>query len=180
MKKRGNIKSEYIIPFSGLKEARHSFEFELEKKFFDTITDSLVDDGEVKVDFVLEKRSTMLVLEFSIAGQIVAECDRCTDAVKIDIESQETLYVKFGIDTIDDNDDIIMLDESDYEIDIAPFIYEFIVLAVPSRKVHPEGMCNEEYMNKLEEYIQLEEIDSEDEDEDDDIDPRWAALRNIK
>lgn len=178
MKKRENKKSEYVIPFSGLKEARHSFEFEIEKEFFGSISDSLIEGGKIHIDFVLEKRSTMLILEFEMDGYITAPCDRCTDPVDVDVEASEKLYVKFGEESMADSDEIIVLSEADYEIDIAPFIYEFIVLATPTRKVHEEGECNEEYLNKLEEYSFPEVDDSE--DDDDDIDPRWAMLKNIK
>ena len=177
MKKRENKKSEYVIPFSGLKEARHSFEFEIDKEFFENIPDSLVDDGNVKVDFVLEKRSSMLILEFEIQGLLTSPCDRCNEPVEIEVEASEKLYVKFTDESMEDTDEIIILSESDYEIDIAPYIYEFIVLAAPSRRVHEEGECDEEYLNKLEEYSHLEIDESEEEEE---IDPRWAKLKNLK
>lgn len=180
MKKREENKSEFVIPFSGLKEARHSYEFEIDRKFFENIPESLIDDGNIKIDFVLEKRTNMLILEFEIQGSITVPCDRCMDDVNIPVESEDKLYVKFGEESLEETDDIITIPEAEYEIDIAPFIYEFVVLASPSRRVHEEDECNQEYLEKIEEYSHFEIDEEADEESDEDIDPRWAALKNLK
>jgi uncharacterized metal-binding protein YceD (DUF177 family) len=56
-----------------------------------------------------------------------------------------------------------------------------MVVALPSRTVHPEDECNEEMLDLLEEYSGYyeDESDEENNDEDDDIDPRWEALKKL-
>lgn len=177
MKKGSENKKEFVIPFSGLKEGIHSYNFEISKEFFENISYSQIDEGNIQLEFVLEKRNTMMILEFKIDGEIQAPCDRCLDPVTAHIESENKLYVKFGEESSNDSEEIVVLHESDYEIDIAPYTYEFIVLAIPSRIVHEEKDCNQEYLEKLEEYSYHTE---ESEDDEEETDPRWDALKKLK
>ncbi|NJX17426.1 DUF177 domain-containing protein, partial [Tamlana crocina] len=58
------------------------------------------------------------------------------------------------------------------------YIYELIVLAVPSKRVHPgvlDGTLKSEVLEKLDELSPREkEIKAEE-----DIDPRWEKLKNL-
>ena len=64
------------------------------------------------------------------------------------------------------------------KINIGEFIYEFITLAVPLKKLHPR------FEDELEEDDEPEMIyTSQDEEETDDsqeTDPRWEALKKLK
>ena len=66
-------------------------------------------------------------------------------------------------------------------------IFEFASLLLPSRRIHPEGECNEEMLKEIDNYLMVEsdnveeETDNDQEDpEDNDIDPRWSQLKNLK
>ena len=54
-----------------------------------------------------------------------------------------------------------------------------IALSIPLRHVHPnekgENGCNQEMLNRLGNIIH-----DEDDEEEQEIDPRWAALKNLK
>jgi uncharacterized metal-binding protein YceD (DUF177 family) len=168
---------QFIIPFKGLKVGRHDFSFEINDKFFDDFIDSEIKKGKVSVDVCLDKKTTMLELDFNIKGEVWVICDRCLDDFLLPIEYESKLYVKFGEATEEQTDEILILSHNEYEIDIAQFIYEFIHLSLPYKKLHPtdnkgKSLCNKEMLNKLNEYIiHKNEIN--------DIDPRWDDLKNL-
>jgi len=87
------------------------------------------------------------------------------------------LVVKFGDEYNNDNDEILIIPHSEYQINIAQYVYEMLVLSVPLKKVHPgvlDGTLKSEVLDKLEE---LQPKDTKENKED--IDPRWDALKKL-
>ncbi len=130
----------------------------------------------------MEKQSTMLVLHFEVSGNITVPCDRCSDELEVDLEGNYRLIVKFSDDDAIDTDEIIYLTSSEHQIDVEDFIYQFIHLSAPAKRVHPQGKCNEEMMEALEEYLVTEKPEDsvEEDSKSDKEDPRWAALKKLK
>lgn len=169
---------QYSIPFTGLKNDLHEFDFEIDKRFFDEFDYSLVKDGELKVVVKLEKLEAMMILNFNIEGFLSLDCNLCLNNYPEKTIINERIIVKF-----DDDDDlsqtteeILVLSKSDYELDIAPLLYEYINLAVPinSRCDNPgnEAFCDIEMVSKIE---RLSNTEKESQD-----DPRWEILKKIK
>lgn len=183
---RMSERSEYVIQYSGLKLGTHSFEFEIGKSFFESFDYTEILDCKVNVRLDLEKSTTMLVLLFEIKGEVTFPCDRCLEPVVLPISGNYRQVAKISdYEEPDDNDEIVVLPSAEYEIDVTKFIYDFIMLSVPYKRVHPEGGCDEEALKNLDDYLVEESAEDEDadhtEDEDnDDMDPRWKALLNIK
>lgn len=169
---------EYVIPFVGLKLGTHEFEFGITDKFFEEFEYSIVQSGDVKVKLALEKKETMLIGNFSIQGIVRAACDRCNDPVETKINGEYQLIFKFD-DTPSDDESLVVIYPEEFEIDLTDHILELITVSLPSRLVHEEGECNEEMIALLEEYS-LDSDELEDDDSEEDVDPRWAALKNIK
>lgn len=146
-------KSEYLIAFRGLSNGDHEYSWDVEKKFFENFNpdQGFVNDAMVHVVLTLRKSSTMLELFFEFSGQLTVSCDRCLDDVSISIHSKKEIIVKEGKGESDDQ--IVFIGHGDSEIDLEPILYDMIVLEVPVRKVHPEGECNEEMINKLRELM---------------------------
>jgi len=180
-----NLKK-YDISFVGLKEGIHEYKYKIGKEFFTnfTNTDSVLEDGDVDVEMQLEKSSTMLVLTFSITGSINVECDICLDPLSLDISNSFMQICKFSDEEItNSNDEITTIPPSDHEINVARFIYEFIHLCIPAKMTHEEGECNENVKEIVDQYLLTEEpnYNSESESEENsDVDPRWAALQELK
>lgn len=163
--------SEYIIKFEGLKQGTHFYEFNVDNKFFEEFDCFEFEKSAFKIDLEFKKQSTMMVLLFNITGTIVVPCDRCLDNVEVDVEGEEKLVVKFGNEEYDESDEILMLPVHEHEINIAKYIYEFINIHLPQKRIHTEGLCNQDVIDKLDEIEQKKEID---------IDPRWSKLQDIK
>lgn len=168
--------ADYHIPFIGLKEGMHEFQFELGKTFFAAFEHAEISDGTVWVRLMLEKQSTMMVLEFELDGEIETLCDRCGTPMSLDVSYDERLVVKYGDETGTTEDEILILGPSEYELKLEQYLYEFAHLALPARRVHEEGACDEEALRQLEEL----KVPPSDDDDDDDVDPRWQALKNLK
>ncbi len=177
-------KSEYVIRFSGLKEGIHQFNFEIGKTFFEQLDYSEVQNGELKVNVDFEKKATMLVVNFEIEGKVELMCDKCTDDFYLAIKGEEELIYKFGEGETND-EKIIMIPEHEIEIDLTHPIYELTCIVIPSKRVHPEGECNQEMLEAMDNYLMVEEdevepSDDTSEDEEKSVDPRWAALSKLK
>lgn len=169
---------QFAIQFSNLKPGVYSFEFEIDDTFFENFEASEIKKGKVNVMINLEKQSRLMVLDFSVKGFVNVMCDRCLEDFDFAIESAERLIAKFGNEKQEVTDEIITVPESDHEINVAQFIYEYIHLALPPKRVHPnnergDSLCNAEILKKLEEH-KGKEIEDQLED------PRWEALKKIK
>lgn len=168
-------KTDFTIPFAGLKLVHHLFDFEVDDTFFEDLDYSLIHKGNVAVSIDLEKKETMLILQFTLNGTVEAECNLCTDPVDFKIDTNFQLIYKFGLEDLYD-ESIIVIHPDSYQIDVAQPIYEFITISLPPRIVHEEGKCNQEMLEALNKYLSSKK---EDDDDNEDIDPRWSALKNL-
>ncbi len=167
--------TKYNLEFKGLKEGLHEFEFEVQDAFFEHFEQGLVNKGRVQVKVTLEKRSLFMKLFFDLKGQIELVCDRCLENYQQKLKKSYELFVKFG-DNESDDDEIIWILPEEYKINLAQLIYEYIILSIPLKQVHPdnkngESGCNKEMLEKLEKLKLREE-------KNETIDPRWSALKN--
>jgi len=168
-----NYLRHFIIPFSGLKVGNHTFNFEIEDKFFEHFEYSEIRKGRLHVDCVLDKQLRMMVLYFDIDGMVTIPCDRCAEEFDQPINGKQKLIVKFGADHKEESEDILVITEKEHELDISQFLYEYIHLMLPFKKVHGtdengNSLCNPEVIR----YIVEKEEHS--------IDPRWEALQKLK
>ena len=171
----GGLK-QYSIPFRGLKEGKHSFHFDIENTFFDRFESSEVHEGEILVRIDLEKHSQFLELGFHLSGEIRVNCDRCLEPFPLEIKHQANLYVRFGEETHEQTDEVLILADSANEIILDQYLFEFIHLAIPYKKTHPETKgstgCDPDMIRKLEGH-------SFNDPEDDKTDPRWDKLKEM-
>lgn len=162
-----------MVVFSSLKEGKHSFDFEITPAFFESFDNPLIQNANIQVQVVLDKKVNMLEFDFEIKGKVVAECARCTDELIVPVQGKQHLIVKFGEDKVEQDDEILWIDENSYEIDLSQQVYEYIYLLLPIRNVHSSKKdCNPEVIEKLDKLSVKEEAKE--------IDPRWEELRKLK
>lgn len=164
--------NQYIIQFSGLKPGIHDYSFEIDGKFFENIEYSEIKEGNINVALELEKHSNMLVLNFVLKGEVEVPCDRCGEDFLLPLSDKQRLIVKFGDQLSEESEDVITIPRNESEINVAHYIYEYIILALPQKRVHPEGKCDKEVLKKLR---KLEEEINENKT----TDSRWDELKNI-
>ncbi len=170
-----SVKKEYVIPFEGLKVGKHDFSFQISDAFFEELEYSLIEKGEVKATMVLEKKETMMIADIQLAGFVTSACDLCTEPLQIEVDIDHHLVFKFGEGESED-ENLIMVNPSDFKINMGPIFYELLTVSLPNKNVHEEGECNEDMLDLLDKYSGS---DDDDDDDDSDIDPRWKALKNL-
>lgn len=139
-----------MISFSGIKTGSHNYNFQIGDWFFENFEYSEIKKGNVGVDLVLNKQENMLVLDFAINGNVNVTCDRCLENFDFPVNDKKRLIVKFGDKTYEQTDEITILSLKEYQIDISKYIYEYIHLLLPIKRVHPdEKNCNNEIINIL-------------------------------
>lgn len=157
-----SILSHYNIAFKGLSLGKHVFEFVADDKFFREFDGGVVEEGTVNVRLTLEKQSSLMTFWFDIKGTVRVQCDRCLEMYDQPIESRERIFVRLGERENIEGDDLIWVSPDDYQLNVAQLVYEFIGLAIPIKKVHPEDQngnstCDPEMIEKLNKYIVREE-----------------------
>ena len=63
--------TEFVIPFVGLKNGQHSFEFDIDTTFFNAFEFSDFNQAKVKVHLLFDKKANMMNLNFSASGTSV-------------------------------------------------------------------------------------------------------------
>ena len=167
--------STYNIAFKGLKEGNHVFDYHIGNSFFDNFENSLVDEAEADVTITLEKRSTFMTLHLDLRGLVKLTCDRCLDPYDQPVKNQADLIIKTGDITDDGDDEVIWLHPEDYQINVAQIIYEYLILGIPLKHLHPVSKdgsagCNPEMLEKLKKYSPLHEEKGDD---------RWGKLKDL-
>ena len=170
---------EFNIQFIGLKLGEHHFEYDIDKKFFDEFEFDEFNDASLKTNLVFNKKTTLLELHFEIYGTINVNCDISNEPYNQEISNNFDLVVNFGDEFNNENEDILILPHGEFQINIAQYIYELIVLSVPTRLLHPgiiDGTLNSEIVEKLKE-LSPKGLDEKNNNED--VDPRWNTLKKL-
>ena len=144
----------YNIEFAGLSQGTHRFSYEIGEEFFDCFEHSEVIYGAISLDLTMEKESDMLVIDFVFKGWVELDCDICLKPYRQPVKHDHRLYVKFGIDFSEQSEDVIVIPSEARHFDIAHYVYEFIHLNLPIKRVHTgdgqEGSeCDKEMLDKV-------------------------------
>jgi uncharacterized metal-binding protein YceD (DUF177 family) len=180
------VTNEFLIPFIGLKLGKHRFEYQINKTFFDHFEFYEFESAELKVNIILEKKNTMLELNFKHSGTINVPCDLTSEDFDMPISGNLKLIVRFGEAFNDENEDLLILPIGEHQVDVSQYIYEMVVLSIPLKKTHPgikDGTLDSKALIKLREIsvseqaqektVQKEEIKA------DNTDPRWDKLKTL-
>lgn len=175
---------EFDISFIGLKEGLHQFEYVIKKPFFDFFNFNDFNDSNVSVTLSFLKKTTLFELEFSFNGWVEVACDLTNELYNQPISGNLSLIVKFGDEFNNENEALLILPHGEFKLNVAQYIYEAIVLAVPLKRVHPgvlDGSLKSEVLEKLKEFEVKEIVDEQttEQIDVDDIDPRWNKLKDI-
>jgi uncharacterized metal-binding protein YceD (DUF177 family) len=173
------LKDEYEIPVFGLKEGIHTYSYEISTGFFEYFNNPDLPGGDLKLSLTLNKMPQFIELDFYFSGTLKLICDRCLEDYDFEVVLTEKLFIRFGesFEELDDNVIIIPRDES--RINIAQYIYEFVALSIPYKKVHSDKSngssgCNPEMIKRLDELKVKDNIQKNTR-----TDPRWDKLKNI-
>jgi uncharacterized protein len=165
----------FSIPIGGLKEGRHSYNFEVDTKFFDLFKESEIKEGKLTAVVELDKRPSHLDIRFRVSGIVRVVCDRCLEEYYQPIETESRLLVKIGSRWSEDDPDLLTVPADEHEFDIKQYLYEFIHLALPIQRFHPDSedgisTCNPEMLKRISQHSVNDENNN---------DPRWDELKKL-
>lgn len=170
-------KKEFVIPFIGLKQGKHQFEYQIDNAFFDFFGYQEFNDAKVAAVAHLHKMSTMMELDIVAKGTVNVNCDLTNEPYDQAIADQLHLIIKFGEEFNNEDDEILILPHGAHQFNIAQYVYEMLVLAVPQKRTHPgvlDGTLKSDALDKLQALQPKEEIKKEE-----GTDPRWDGLKKL-
>jgi len=169
---------EFTIPFVGLKAGEHTYNFELDNTFFENFEYDEFNKANIHLGVLLNKKTTLLEFTLSFKGGVNVNCDTSNEPYNQKVDGHYHFVVNFGEEFNDENEDILILPHGSHEINIQQYIYESIVLAMPTRRIHPgieDGTLKSEILEKLEELSPKLENETKEEP----TDPRWDDLKKL-
>ena len=164
---------EFNIPFVGLKEGKHLFQYKVDNTFFELYNYNEFEKSSINVALEFVKKSTLFELNFTASGTVNVPCDVTNEYFDLEITATLPLVVKFGQEYNDDNEEILILPHEVYQFSVAQFIYEMIVLGIPNKRVHPK------VLDGTMETEALEQLEIKEEKTVETTDPRWDKLKNL-
>ncbi len=190
--------SQYKIDLKNLPDGVNTYSYELNQKFFDAIDHEEVRKGNVSVELTVRKTVGAFEFMFNLIGKIQIPCNRCLDEMNQEIDTHNRLIVKLGAEYSEESDEIVVIPEDEGGINIAWYLFEFIVLDIPIKHVHEPGKCNKVMTSQYRKHKAVsttedddDEIDGFDEDVEEEIDevskddsskdsdPRWDTLKQL-
>lgn len=167
----------YDVSFSGLKNGKHEFKFEIDKTFFQLFdTEQEFTNPRIDVEVLLDKHTTFLEFEIKIKGLVELVCDITNEDFDYPIENEIKILVNFGEEYDDSNEDVITIPTGEHAFNVAHLIYENVMLSIPMKKISPN--VSDEDIKILDQFSpkSIEET----EEEEHESDPRWDALRKLR
>ena len=164
---------QFNIPFVGLKEGKHLFQYKVDNTFFELYNYNEFEKSSINVTLEFVKKSTLFELQFTASGTVNVPCDVTNEYFDLEITATLPLVVKFGQEYNDENEEILILPHEVYQFSVAQFIYEMIVLGIPNKRVHPK------VLDGTMEIEALEQLEIKEEKTVETTDPRWDKLKNL-
>lgn len=172
----------YSVNIVGLSNRVHHFEFEVDNGFFSQYGTQLISEGSLKAEVTLDKHETFIDARFVIRGTVKLTCDRSLEQFDQRIATERKLVFKYGETNQELSDEIIMIHRDSDRLELGQYIFEFIALEVPMKKLHPRFRAEEAEDDESEGKIIYSSKSQSDGDDKggDDIDPRWEKLKKLK
>jgi len=161
----------YNVNILGLSKNAHQFEFQLSEEFFKKYGQEVVANGNLVAQVSLDKREAFIEADFTIKGTVNLICDRSLDEFDYPVSIHKKVVFKYGEVPQEVSDEIVIITPDQDKLDLGQFIYEFIALQIPMRKLHPRFNENE----IKEGLIYTSTVKKEEET----IDPRWEVLKKL-
>ncbi|TAF73476.1 MAG: DUF177 domain-containing protein [Bacteroidetes bacterium] len=177
-----SVLKSFVIDIHRLKFEKNQFEFNLNNEIFQSIEDSMVEKGNIKSVLVLDKSDSMIKATFSNVGTVELICDRTLKPFDFQINTKNTIFYKFSDHYEEVSDEITLIDSHESMLDFLNPIYEFVVLAIPIKKIHPDFRRPED--DDLDDnmliYSSVSNVEEATDANIDILDPRWEALKKLK
>lgn len=173
---------DFCVNIIGLSKKVHHFHFKINDDFFEHYGREVLSSGDFDAEVSLDKRETFIEADFKISGHAKLICDRSLEPFEHKIKLDRKVIFKYGEEPQEISDEIMIITRDQEHIDLGQYMYEFIVLAIPIKKIHPDLLDDAEKDDESDVKI-VYSTSTEDEDSKDDdevADPRWEKLKKLK
>lgn len=176
---------QYDINIIGLEPKRYEYDYSSGEAFFQALDQQLISRGNVQTHLILDKSETMIRLDFSITGVVERTCDRSLDLYDEHVDTRQTLFLKFADRNEELTDEIELIERNTATINVARYIFDYIVLSMPMKGLHPRFREEEDDDDLSDGKLiyssgAVAETDSDEvKEEKTAVDPRWEALRKL-
>ena len=135
----------------------YEYDLRVDRSFFAEFAESPIQNAIVDLHLIVDKQSREMVVDCDFSGTVATACDRCLADIDLPIADRRQLIVKFAAEADQpvDEGDIVYLHPDTSDFNLAPFVYEMIVLAVPMIRVYdcragaPPYPCDEDLLNRI-------------------------------
>jgi uncharacterized metal-binding protein YceD (DUF177 family) len=173
----------YSVNIIGLSNKLHQFEYEIGDAFFEQYGTDLISKGNFHAEVTLDKQETMISAVFTLKGTATLVCDRSLETFGFPMERRHPIVFKLGDKDEELSDEIVMIHRDTATLELGQYLFEFIVLAIPLKKLHPkfrDEVSEEDDEAANGKIVYTSESKKDNPDDDDEIDPRWNILKNLK
>lgn len=138
-----------------MSKGEHNFEFKLDGSFFEAYENDTIADADLDVVAIVNKGEGRMGLVLQIDGDVTVRCDRCLADLVLPVAIESPFSVLFSsyVDDEQVGEDVIVVDRNQGELDISQLIYDYVYLHLPLKKVHPDGECDPEMMEKMKDIL---------------------------
>ncbi len=161
-----------------LKIGKHLYDFVVDDSFFQVLESSLVDRGHLLAHVAIEKNNDFFKINFLIKGNVKLICDRSLDEFEHYIHTEKELIVRYGEANEEVGDEIETITYDTLHLDLSRYIYEYIGLEIPYKKLHPR--FREQASADDQDPLVYQTETYKNSDIEGDIDPRWKVLLKLK
>lgn len=139
----------YVIDAQTVQQSDFEFDLQVGMELFEAMEMTEISAVDFKLSVSGHKEaSNRSVIEFTGIGTVVTPCDRCLDDVTLEVEVEAEMTVLFGDEAKAFDGEEVTLQRGD-ELNIAQFVYDSIMLALPMIRAHKEGECNPDMIARI-------------------------------
>ena len=128
----------FDIKIQSLSNNEHKFRFEFNQDLFDFFSQEneiINTNGNCEVSLI--KSDIMLDVKFTIDGQTDLICDRTLKKFTYSLNSDKKILFKFGEGDQELSEEMVVIDRNKSKMNMGKFIYEFFILELPVKRLHP-------------------------------------------
>lgn len=166
----------------GLSNKIHHFHYEFGDDFFAHYGTGLVSEGSFNADVSIDKHETFINAAFRIRGTAKLICDRSLDPFDFPIDVERKIVFKFGESNEELTEEIVMIERDTDTLELGQYLYEFIGLQIPIKKLHPRYHSEPDLDGAEGKVIYSSGADRtfDADSGEEDIDPIWEKLKKLK
>ena len=177
----------FVIPLKGIGAGVHEYDLKVDRDFLAGFPAAPVADVDVDLHLIVDKQSREMVVDADFSGTVATQCDRCLADIRLPIADRNQLIVKFSAEAEEQQDEgeIVYIHPDTSEFNLAPFVYESVMLAVPMIRTfdcqggEPPYPCDEDLLQRIEaSYESSDEAPLPQTDDPDKSSP-WDVLKDL-